>query len=74
MIFWLTGWSETIIPKVKEVKDSDVFRRGKVLVHCNDGMSRSRQGSLVIAYIMQTYGIDSRPRSTMSSRGGLCPA
>ena len=50
---------ETIIPKVKEVKDFiDACLRagGKVLVHCNDGMSRS--GSLVIAYIMQTYGID----------------
>ena len=50
---------ETIIPKVREVKDFiDACLRagGKVLVHCNDGMSRS--GSLVIAYIMQTYGID----------------
>ena len=26
------------------------------MVHCNDGMSRS--ASLVIAYIMQTYGLD----------------
>ena len=29
---------------------------GKVLVHCNDGMSRAP--SLVIAYLMETYGID----------------
>lgn len=50
---------ETIIPKVKEVKefiDACLGAGGKVLVHCNDGMSRS--GSLVIAYIMQTYGTD----------------
>ena len=50
---------ETIIPKVKETKDfidASLGAGGKVLVHCNDGMSRS--GSLVIAYIMQTYGMD----------------
>ena len=50
---------ETIIPKVKETKDfidASLGVGGKVLVHCNDGMSRS--GSLVIAYIMQTYGLD----------------
>ena len=50
---------ETIIPKVKETKDfidASLGEGGKVLVHCNDGMSRS--GSLVIAYIMQTYGMD----------------
>jgi len=50
---------ETIIPKVKETKefiDSCLESGGKVLVHCNDGMSRAP--SLVIAYLMETYGID----------------
>ena len=50
---------EAIIPKIKETKDFiDGCLRGggRVLVHCNDGMSRS--ASLVIAYIMQTYGQD----------------
>ena len=50
---------EAIIPKIRETKDfidSSLRAGGKVLVHCNDGMSRS--ASLVIAYIMQTYGLD----------------
>ena len=50
---------ETIIPKIKETKDfiDRCFAAGgKVLVQCNDGMSRS--ASLVIAYLMQKYGLD----------------
>jgi len=50
---------ETIIPKIKETKefiDNCLGTGGKVLVHCNDGMSRAP--ALVIAYIMETYGID----------------
>jgi len=50
---------ETIIPKVRATKefiDQCLGAGGKVLVHCNDGMSRAP--SLVIAYLMETYGID----------------
>lgn len=50
---------EAIIPKIKETKkfiDTCLRTGGKVLVHCNDGMSRS--ASLVIAYIMQTFGLN----------------
>lgn len=50
---------ETIIPKARETKvfiDRCLQSGGKVLVHCNDGMSRAP--SLVIAYLMETYGID----------------
>ena len=50
---------ETIIPQIRKTKefiDSCLGEGGKVLVHCNDGMSRAP--SLVIAYIMQTFGVD----------------
>jgi len=50
---------ETIIPKARETKlfiDRCLGAGGKVLVHCNDGMSRAP--SLVIAFLMETYGMD----------------
>lgn len=50
---------ESIIPKAKESKqfiDRCLSKGGKVLVHCNDGMSRAP--SLVIAYLMETYCMD----------------
>ena len=59
MITLADNCMEAIIPKIRETKDfidSSLRAGGKVLVHCNDGMSRS--ASLVIAYIMQTYGLD----------------
>lgn len=52
------NFKESIIPKVREVKafiDGCLRQHGKVLVHCNDGMSRAP--SLVIGYIMQTCGL-----------------
>lgn len=52
------NFKESIIPKVREVKgfiDQCLHQQGKVLVHCNDGMSRAP--SLVIGYIMQTCGL-----------------
>jgi len=50
---------EPIIPKARESKkfiDKCLMQGGKVLVHCNDGMSRAP--ALVIAYIMETYCMD----------------
>jgi len=55
------NFKESIIPKVREVKtfiDECLHHGGKVLVHCNDGMSRAP--SLVIGYIMQTCGLTYR--------------
>lgn len=53
------GLLETLIPKARESKqfiDRCLKTGGKVLVHCNDGMSSSP--SLVIAYLMETYCLD----------------
>jgi len=50
---------EPIIPKARESKrfiDKCLMHGGKVLVHCNDGMSRAP--ALVIAYLMETYCMD----------------
>lgn len=43
------------IPKVKFFIDDCLCYRGKVLIHGNAGISRS--ATLVIAYIMETYGL-----------------
>ena len=64
---------ETIIPKIKETKDfiDRCFAAGgKVLVHCNDGMSRS--ASLVIAYLMQKYGLDFKAALSHVQSRGFC--
>lgn len=45
-------------PKVKEFIDGCLEHGGRVLVHGNAGMSRS--AALVIAYVMETYGINYR--------------
>lgn len=53
------SFTENILKKIPEVKqfiDGGLASGGKVLVHCNSGMCTSP--SLVIAYIMQTYGLD----------------
>jgi len=53
------SYLDTIIPKAREAKefiDRCLRQGGKVLVHCNDGMSRAP--SLVIAYLMETYCMD----------------
>lgn len=54
-------FTENLIPKIPEVKqfmDNCLKGGGKVLLHCNSGMSRAP--SLVIAYIMEKYGLDFR--------------
>lgn len=51
-------WTENIIqhfPKVKEFVDNCLNNGGKALIHGNAGISRS--AALVIAYIMEKYGI-----------------
>ncbi|XP_019631128.1 PREDICTED: serine/threonine/tyrosine-interacting protein A-like [Branchiostoma belcheri] len=45
-------------PKVKEFMDQCLQTGGKVLVHGNGGISRS--AALVIAYMMETYGMTYR--------------
>lgn len=54
-------YTENIIqyfPQVKAFIEDSFARNGKVLVHGNAGMSRS--ASLVIAYIMEKYGLPYR--------------
>jgi len=54
-------FTENIIPKIPEVRqfvDNCLQGGGKVLLHCNSGMSRAP--SLVIAIVMEKYGLDFR--------------
>lgn len=45
-------------PTVKQFIDEAFQKNGKVLVHGNNGISRS--ATLVLAYIMEKYGLSSR--------------
>lgn len=65
--------TESIIcffPKVRQFIDDAMSRNGKVLVHGNNGNSRS--ATLVLAYIMEKFGLNSKEAYTFVKDRRCC--